>query len=271
MSVPALQSLAPALTALAEEMAALDATLARLNEADWMRVSPFKDWTILDHVSHLALSDQLAASAARDPQAFRAMLAVPRQGKAADPTGSPNMPPIEMLQRWREGGQALQAAFVGVDPAARLPWFGPDMSPRSFVNARLMETWAHGQTIHDTLRLRRMATDRIRPICDLGWRTVGWSFRVHGLPAPQLAIRLVLSAPSGETWAWGPETADNSVEGAAEDFALVVCQCRNVADTGLKTTGQAAADWMAIAQCFAGAASMPPAPGTRVVEWKALS
>ena len=31
------------------------------------------------------------------------------------------------------------------------PWYGPSMSARSFVTARLMETWAHGMDVADAL------------------------------------------------------------------------------------------------------------------------
>ena len=59
-------------------------------------------------------------------------------------------------------GQALRAAWVRTageiadlyataDPKARLKWAGPDMSARSSITARLMETWAHGQEVYDHL------------------------------------------------------------------------------------------------------------------------
>ena len=74
---------------------------------------------------------------------------------------------------------------------------------------------------------------------------------------------LRLLAPSGAVWTWGGEAAVDRIEGTAEDFALVVCQCRNIADTRLTVVGPVAADWMAIAQCFAGGPADPPAPGLR--------
>jgi len=43
----------------------------------------------------------------------------------------------------------------------------------------------------------------------------------------------------------------------------VVTQTRNIADTRLQVSGEIAQQWMAIAQCFAGGAVMPPVPGTR--------
>jgi uncharacterized protein (TIGR03084 family) len=255
---------------LAEELTDLDRTLASLADADWLRATPFKGWTVFDHVHHLNLSDDLAAFAARDPEGFRARPRPPVSASPLDgrgPDGSPAMPPAALLARWREDGRLLLQAFRALGPSDRLPWFGPDLSARSFITARQMETWAHGQTIHDTLGRRRIPTDRIRAICELGWRTKGWSFVVHGLTPPDAEIALRLESPSGALWTWGVDQADNRIEGRAEDFALVVCQCRNIADTRLKVSGEAAAAWMAVAQCFAGGPATPPAPGERVVAW----
>ena len=41
-------------------------------------------------------------------------------------------------------------------------------------------------------------------------------------------------------------------EGPAEDFCAVVTQRRHVDDTALRIQGQAARDWMLVAQAFAG-------------------
>jgi uncharacterized protein (TIGR03084 family) len=68
-----------------------------------------------------------------------------------------------------------------------------------------------------------------------------------------------LASPSGETWTWGPEDADDRITGPALDFCLVVTQRRHVDDTALQIEGPAATEWMSIAQAFAG----PPGPGRR--------
>ncbi len=47
------------------------------------------------------------------------------------------------------------------------------------------------------------------------------------------------------------------VRGSALDFCLVVTQRRNIADTDLAIEGEEAAEWMSLAQAFAG----PPGPG----------
>jgi uncharacterized protein (TIGR03084 family) len=255
----------PELAAWAEEAAALDRVLAGLSDAEWRRVTGFKGWSVFDTVHHLALSDEMAAAAATDAEAFRSRrgaLGGAAGGLGRD--GPPDIAPQALLARWRAGVQALSAAFAALAPSQRLPWYGPDMSARAFLTARLMETWAHGGTICDALGLAPAPTDRLQPICELGVRTYGWSFRVRGREPPAAEVSLALTAPSGTVWRWGPEVAADRISGPAEDFALVVCQRRNVADTSLVVEGEAAEAWMAIAQCFAGAASDPPAPGTRV-------
>ena len=72
-----------------------------------------------------------------------------------------------------------------------------------------------------------------------------------------------LTAPSGVIWTWGEEGASDSVTGSATEFCQVVTQVRNVADTRLVVRGPVATQWMGMAQCFAGAAEPPPAPGLR--------
>ena len=49
----------------------------------------------------------------------------------------------------------------------------------------------------------------------------------------------------------------------AEEFCQVVTQVRNIKDVDLKVVGGDASEWMTIAQCFAGPAETPPAPGIR--------
>ncbi len=137
------------------------------------------------------------------------------------------------------------------------------MSVRSSITARQMETWAHGQEVFDVLGLDRVETDRIKNIVFLGLNTFGWTYAVRGLDRPDVVPCLHLTAPSGEIWTWNVDEAANRITGKAVDFAQVVTQARNVADTSLEVTGPIATEWMGMAQCFAGAPETPPAPGAR--------
>jgi uncharacterized protein (TIGR03084 family) len=135
------------------------------------------------------------------------------------------------------------------------------MRPASSVTARLMETWAHGQDVVDTLGVVRRPTARLRHVAHLGVATLGWSFRVRGLPVPEEPVLVELTGPHGELWTWGPDDAADRVTGPAEDFCLVVTQRRHRGDTALVATGPVADAWLDVAQAYAGApgTGRPPA------------
>ncbi len=80
------------------------------------------------------------------------------------------------------------------------------------------------------------------------------------MAVPDVEVAVHLVAPDGELWDWGESTA-NSVSGSALDFCLVVTQRRHLADTALRVVGDSAAEWMAIAQAFAGGVGAGRAPG----------
>jgi hypothetical protein len=66
-------------------------------------------------------------------------------------------------------------------------------------------------------------------------------------------------------WEWGDGGGEGggggeTVSGPALDFCLVVTQRRNLADTRLVVVGEAAAEWMSIAQAFAGGVGPGRAP-----------
>ena len=89
----------------------------------------------------------------------------------------------ELLEEWHTFVLEMSQRFGAADPLKRVKWAGPDMSVRSSITARLMETWAHGLAIYDALGVERVDSDRIRNIVVLGVNTFGWTFKnqVSGL------------------------------------------------------------------------------------------
>ena len=166
----------------------------------------------------------------------------------------------ELVAEWRARRAELAAEAADAAPDARIEWYGPSMGLRSFLTARLMEAWAHGQDVVDAVGATRPATDRLRHVAQLGVITRGWSYRNRGCEAPAAEVRVDLTAPSGATWTWGDDAAADRITGPAEHFCLVVTQRRHLDDTALVTTGAAAREWMEIAQAFAGGATLGPAP-----------
>ncbi len=259
-------------TDFAKECEALDALLAPLEEADYARPTQFKGWTINDIMAHLLMGDMSARQTLLDPTGF---VEASQRRQAALATGvsrfdyqrqaTNNLAGPALRAAWRASSIETAKAYADADPKQRVKWVGPDMSARSSVTARLMETWSHSQAIYDLLGVERQDGDRIRAIAHLGAITFGWTFANREETPPGPAPHIRLTAPSGAIWEWNAERADagERVAGAATAFCQVVAQTRNIQDVNLDVAGPVATAWIAKAQCFAGPPNDPPAPGTR--------
>jgi uncharacterized protein (TIGR03084 family) len=251
---------------LLAEQRALDDIVASLSPEQWQLPTPSPGWSVADQIGHLTYFDRNAALAVTDPAAFQdamhALLGSGDGGSTDDPTLGPYraMTPGELLAAWRAGREELAAAAATLDNDTRIEWYGPSMGSKSFLTARLMEVWAHGQDIVDAVGATRPPTDRLRHISQLGFITRGWTYVNRGLEAPTTPVRVELTSPSGETWTFGPDSAPQSIVGPAVDFCLVTTQRRHVDDTALVIVGADARDWMEKAQLFAGPPSDGPAP-----------
>jgi len=245
---------------LNDESASLDAIVAGLADADWQRDTPAAGWTIAHQIAHLAATDKASLLAITDPDAFaielQAALAAP-DSFVDDAALQLLAPPASLLGTWRAGRAALGQALIAVPAGRKVPWYGTSMSPVSMATARIMETWAHGLDVADTLGLTRPPSARLRHIAFLGHRTLGYSFLAHGLPIPTEPVRLELSGVDGQSWEFGPADAANRVTGPMLDFCLLVTRRRHRADLALWAEGPVANEWLDIAQAFAG----PPGAG----------
>lgn len=256
----------------------MDNLVAPLSPDRWRMETPFDHWTVMDQVAHITLFDHEALLAMEEPIRFRdralRIIDIIRSGVHWPDQLNPMLDmdgPDRLLPLWRDIRTRLLSRLRVMAPGDRLPWYGPDMTARSFATARLMETWAHGQDIFDTFRIRRINDTGLRHVAHLGVTTFGWSFKIRGLAVPGIRPRVELSGPSGQHWEWGEPDAENRVRGSAEEFCLVVTQRRNVADTRLNVRGRHAGQWLSIAQAFAGIPQDPPGPGIRTIDYDRLS
>ncbi len=239
----------------------LDRLVAPLPEAAWATATPAPGWSIAHQIAHLLWTDRVALVAVTDEAAFGDVLAT----AAGNPTGFVDeaaeelaaTPPAVLLADWRTTRRRLHYELSAVPDGRKLQWFGPPMSAASMATARLMETWAHGLDVADTLGVRRPATARLRSIAHIGVRTRDHAFVVHGLIPPPEPFHVALHAPDGDTWTWGPDDAPQRVTGSAEDFCALVTQRRPRAELDVVADGPDAVRWLTIAQAFAG----PPGPG----------
>lgn len=248
---------------LEAEYASIDELLAPLSGDDWQLATPSPGWTLRDQVAHLYFGDNRARLTVTDPAAFVAL----RDTETADADlFARNMVGPELgtdgdhaYAMWKSERAALLAAYRSADPKVRVQWYGPSMSPASKVTARIMETWAHGVDVADTLGVERRPTNRLRHVAHIGVGARAFSYLAHGLEPTTESVLVELRGPDGDLWTWGDPDAANIVRGSALDFCLLVTQRRHVDDTDLTMVGPTATQWISIGQAFAG----PPGEGRR--------
>ncbi len=252
-----------------DESEALHALIEPLSDSALGQPTAFKSWTIEDVIGHLHMWNWAADQSLKGGGAFQEFFAPVAEHmkhgslRSYETLWLKGLAGRKLVETWRSFYREMAERFAAADPSLRVEWAGPSMSARSSITARLMETWAHGQEVYDTLGVVRRNGDRIRNIVVLGVNTYGWTFKVHGQEAPEPKPHLVLTAPSGALWTHGEPSEHERIEGLAEEFCQVVTQTRNIADTSLRVVGPNAEAWMRQAQCFAGPPETPPAPGTR--------
>lgn len=256
-------------TDLRQESADLDEIVAPLSAAQWRLTTPAEPWTIADTIGHLTWTDRVSVVAATEPDRFESLLAeeVGSLGEVGDAVTALALqageaPHDELLAAWREARAELATALLTVPAGVRLPWFGPPMSAPSMATARLMETWAHGRDVADTLGVTRTPTSRLRHVAHLAIRARGFAFAAHDRPVPDEDVRVELAAPDGSVWEWGDADAADRVTGSALDFCLLAVQRIHRQDTDVSATGPVADEWLDVVQAFAGPPGDRRAPRT---------
>lgn len=259
-------SLADLTRDLIAEQDDLDAVVSSLPEEAFALPTPSPRWSIADQLAHLSFFDKTAALAINDPEGFvahRSEMLESMAGDDPDATLAPYraMRAAELLADWRGARADLAAAAGTLGEKQRVEWYGPSMGAKSFLTARLMEAWAHGQDVADTAGVERSATNRLIHIAQLGVITQKWSFIVRGEEPAPVDIAVSLDPPEGgDAWTWGDQSSPDRVAGPAEDFCLVVTQRRHVDDTTLVAHGEHARRWLVNAQAFAGGPTTGPEP-----------
>ena len=258
-----------------EECAALDAALAPLAEADFDRVTLFKDWTINDVLQHLHFFNLMAVLFGFRARPVCRRLCPVQEGRAAvrrDPWWAVTDRMLGGLK-----GQALRRAWrddLGGDgsPFCRCRPEGPgEMGGAGHVRA----VFHHGAADGDlgpwpgrsSMCWGWSATegDRIRNIAHLGVSTYGWTFVNRGEAVPEPAPFVRLRAPSGRCLGLGRAIGRRAGRGAMRSNSARSWPRHATSQmSDLTVSGPNATRWMAIAQCFAGPPNDPPAPGTRV-------
>ncbi len=228
--------------ALAEQQAELTGLLATCNDDDWRAPSPCEGWDVADVVLHLAQTNELAIASATGRfgevmQGFADAVdgAVGSIDDAAEwrVAMDRGLSGAEIGLRWRTSVTELHDALLACDPHTRLTWVAGQLSARTLATTRLAETWIHTGDVAAALGIEQPATDRLRHIARLAWRTLAYAFERDGRAAPGPVI-FDLVGPNGDRWLFEPDAAPLSaaaggdaptiIRGPALDLCLVAAR-----------------------------------------------
>jgi enediyne biosynthesis protein E11 len=256
-----MDSLTDVFTDIVAEGEALDKIVAGLDAAQWSLPTPAPGWTVRHQVAHLASVFRIAGLAASDPGLFVKVTAGAE--KDFDAAVAEMLKPYlaaspgDLLARWRAERDAAVTALAALPPDQLVPWVARQLPASVLACAGMMELFAHGQDIADTVGVQREITDRIGHLAWFATRNRDFGYQVRGLTPPEAQFRYELTAPSGATWEFGPADAGQRVIGPALDFCFLVTRRRHRDDLAVRATGADADHWLDIAQAYRGS----PGPG----------
>ncbi len=238
---------------LRAEQETLAELLLKLTDSQWDLPSPAQGWTLRDCVSHIAHIDEVAVQILQGDlspleEAKRVLMGFNEIGVSR----GRSMSVQQILYWWERARREMLERLSECDPKSRIPWFAMPMSPKAFATARLMETWAHGLDIFETVGEAPRDTDRLRHVALLACLARPWAYQINGLQPPSTALRVELILPSGKLWSYGPEDAPEVIRGSASEFCRVAVRRLHYKDTKLKAQGQEAKRFLEIAQTYAG-------------------
>ena len=139
------------------------------NESDYELITQFKNWSIEDVIGHLYLFNVAAIKTVDGPKSFEdffiPFLQQMQKGKTMVEAQVPWLNGLSgkfLLNEWWESCLELERIYSNIDPKLRVKWAGPEMSARSSITARQMETWSHGHEVFDRLGEKRKEGDHIK-------------------------------------------------------------------------------------------------------------
>ena len=238
------------LSDLVAEQQFLDQFLQQVNLKLWDKETPAAGWSIRDTISHLADSEEFAASAIAgeaDLARFRSAPDLDALRQEAVDKGR-QMRPQDVIEWWRNGRAKVVEPLSHMKASDRIEWITGDMSARTLATFRLVETWAHGLDIYATTEAEIEDTQRIRHVCWLGWKSLPHAFKMAGLDYTPVRVEVI--GPGYAKWVYGPEDTENLVKGSASDWARLAVRRTTPDQTRLKLTGDGAEQAVQVVQAY---------------------
>ncbi len=248
----------PILSALADQHAETALLINKMSESDWATPTRCEGWSNSDVVLHLAQSDEMAVASLKGqlPEAAPGTFGRGGGGSVDESVAlmverERGSPFPEVLARWTSSATGLVGALDAMDLSTRFRWVAGELSARTLATTRLSETWIHTGDIADSLGVELVATERLKLIARLAWRTLPYAFGSAGrtMSGP-VAFRLV--APSGEHWEFLPdERAATTIEGSAIELCAVAARRMDPSVSSLSGEGPDVADVLALVRTYA--------------------
>jgi uncharacterized protein (TIGR03084 family) len=244
--------------ALVQECDDLDRIIADLTDEQWQLATPAPGWTIAHQVAHLAATFRMAGLAAADPDAFTALVSSLSSNFNANVTHALNQYLTDsnevLFKRWQTERADAIKSLSSVPDGQVVPWLVNPLPPAILAMAGMMEAFAHGQDIADTLGVERERTDRIWFLVAFAVRVWDFGYLARDEKPPATEFRFELTGPSGNVRTFGPEDAEQRITGSAVDFCLLTTRRRHRKDLDIQATGPDADHWVDIAQAYRGPA-----------------
>jgi uncharacterized protein (TIGR03084 family) len=246
-------------TALAEQQIETKSILDDLAAGDWEALTRCDGWNIADVVLHLAQSDEMAVASLQGnlPGGGDASATGWGGGSSVDESVAlmvereRGTAPPDLLRRWTSTADQLVALLDGMDLSTRVRWVAGRLSARTLATTRMAETWIHTGDIASAVGIEPVATDRLKLIARLAWRTLPYAFdRAGKTMAGPVAFRLV--ATSGEQWEFTPdEPAVTTIVGPAVELCKVAARRADPSVTSLSGDGPDVAEVLSLVRTYA--------------------
>jgi uncharacterized protein (TIGR03084 family) len=157
-----------------------------------------------------------------------------------------------LLAAWRVAREDTATRLAVMDDRSKVVWGAGPMSARSFADARLMETWAHGLDCFAAVGVAPVDTPRLHRVAALALRALPYGFRVAGEepPGDVRAVALDLVGTDGERWWMGPEGSHDIIAGPASEWCRVATRRLPPVSTSLRATTPLAAASLRVARAY---------------------
>jgi uncharacterized protein (TIGR03084 family) len=210
------------------EQRELYSLLASLTPDEWRLATPAAGWDVRDQVAHLADTEEIAVDTMTGgPRSLNEEAARYPSGEAFTEAGCERgraMAGPDVREWWWKAAARCREELGRYDRSARVPW-GLGMGWKAFVTARLMEHWAHGLDIRAAVDAPAEDTDRLRHVAWICVNAVPYALHVAKATPPEgHTLRVEVTGPSGDIWAFGPEDATDRITGPAGQWCRLAVQ-----------------------------------------------